>query len=152
MSATRPGYAGRADKTKAYKECAMRLTVHHGADVLPVWLDSLNKLLASDGFNPAQFRHLGEWHLATFNDRIVGLAISDGEELRYFAVRDVTRRRGVGEYLLNETLSWMHAQGCSQAILSIHAVRQEERDGLAAFLLKHGFQRNGERFLKTLNR
>ena len=44
----------------------MRLTVHHSAELLPYWLDSLNKLLASDGFNPAQFRHLGEWHLATF--------------------------------------------------------------------------------------
>ena len=129
----------------------MRLTVHHSADILPYWLDSLNKLLAIDHLNRDKLLHAGQWHIATFNDRIVGLAISQGEEIIYLAVRDVTRRRGVGKYLLDETLAWMHHQGCSQAMISTHAARPEEQAGLGAFLLHHGFSRNGERFLHTFN-
>ena len=73
------------------------------------------------------------------------------EELIYFAVRDATRRRGVGQYLLTETLNWMRAEGCSQAMLSTHAARPEEHHALSAFLLHNGFIRNGERYLLPLN-
>ena len=89
----------------------MRLTVHHSAELLPYWLDSLNKLLASDGLNRDKLLNAGHWHVATFNDRVVGLAVTKDEELIYFAVRDATRRRGVGQYLLTETLNWMRTQG-----------------------------------------
>ena len=54
----------------------MRLTVHHSAELLPYWLDSLNKLLASDGLNRDKLLNAGHWHVATFNDRVVGLADS----------------------------------------------------------------------------
>ncbi len=130
----------------------MRLTVHHSADILPHWLDSLNKLLAADHLNRDKLLHAGQWHIATFNDRIVGLAITSDEEILYLAVRDVTRRRGVGKYLLSETLAWMQGKGCSQAMISTHAARPEEQAALSAFLLHHAFTRNGERFLHTLNR
>ena len=90
--------------------------------------------------------------MATFNDRIVGLAVTKDEELIYFAVRDATRRRGVGQYLLTETLNWMRAQGCSQAMLSTHAARPEEHHALAAFLLHDGFTPEGRRVLLPLNR
>ena len=103
----------------------MRLTVHHSAELLPYWLDSLNKLLATDGLNRDKLLNAGHWHVATFNDRIVGLAVTKDEELIYFAVRDATRRRGVGQYLLTETLNWMRSQGCSQAMLSTHAARPD---------------------------
>ena len=77
----------------------MRLTVHHSSELSPYWLDSLNKLLAADNLNHEQLLHAGHWHVATFNDRIVGLAVTRDEELVYFAVRDVTRRRGIGHDL-----------------------------------------------------
>ena len=89
----------------------MRLTVHHSAELLPYWLDSLNKLLATDGLNRDKLLNAGHWHVATFNDRVVGLAVTKDEELIYFAVRDATRRRGVGQYLLTETLNWMRTEG-----------------------------------------
>ena len=129
----------------------MRLTVHHSAELLPYWLDSLNKLLSADALNRDTLLHAGQWHVATFNDRVVGLAVTQDEEIIYFAVRDATRRRGVGQYLLSETLSWMQSQGCSQAMLSTHAARPEEHHALSAFLLHNGFTRNGERYLLTLN-
>ena len=129
----------------------MRLTIHHSADILPYWLDSLNKLLAPDNLDREKLLHAGQWHIATFNDRIVGLAITQEEEILYIAVRDATRRRGIGHYLLTETVAWMHAQGCSQALISTHAARQQEQPTLSTFLLHHGFTRNGERVLLTLN-
>ena len=129
----------------------MRLTVHHSAELLPYWLDSLNKLLSADALNRDKLLHAGQWHVATFNDRVVGLAVTQDEEIIYFAVRDATRRRGVGQYLLSETLSRMQSQGCSQAMLSTHAARPEEHHALSAFLLHNGFTRNGERYLLTLN-
>ena len=132
-------------------EFRMRLTVHHSIDLLPHWQDSLQKLLAADNLHRDQLLHVGHWHVATFNDRVVGLAITRDEEILYFAVRDVTRRRGIGQYLLSETLTWMHQAGCSQAMLSTHAARAEEHAALAAFLLHNGFQRNGERYLLPLN-
>jgi GNAT superfamily N-acetyltransferase len=128
----------------------MRLTVHHSAELQPDWLDSLNKLLAADSLNREKLLHAGHWHVATFNDRVVGLAVTKDEELIYLAVRDATRRRGVGQHLLNETLAWMRSQGCTQAMLSTHAARPEEHQALTAFLLHNGFTRNGQRFLLTL--
>ena len=74
----------------------MRLTVHHSHDVLPLWQESLSKLLQANKLTIEEAHTLGEWHVATFTDRVVGLAISNGNELRYFAVRDLTRRRGIG--------------------------------------------------------
>lgn len=129
----------------------MRLTVHHSADILPYWLDSLNKLLAPDNLDREKLLHAGQWHLATFNERVVGIAITQGDEIRYFAVRDATRRRGIGQYLLQETLHWMRNQGCRQALISTHAARPQEQPALSAFLLHFGFSRNGERYLHTLN-
>ena len=73
----------------------MRLTVHHSAELLPYWLDSLNKLLATDGLNRDKLLNAGHWHVATFNDRIVGLAVTKDEELIYFAVRDGPQKRQI---------------------------------------------------------
>ena len=51
-----------------------------------------------DNRDAAVLRAQGQWHLATFNNRVVGLAVTRDEELVYLAVRDITRRRGVGSY------------------------------------------------------
>ena len=113
----------------------MRLTIHHSADILPYWLDSLNKLLAPDNLDREKLLHAGQWHIATFNDRIVGLAITSDEEILYLAVRDVTRRRGVGQYLVEEVLrdnpeisSWRIADA-----------DVEDRGVMAAFMQALGF-------------
>ena len=105
----------------------MRLTVHHSAELLPYWLDSLNKLLASDGLNRDKLLNAGHWHVATFNDRVVGLAVTKDEELIYFAVRDATRRRGVGQYLLTETLLIRGKSRTIRRISSTHYLDRKDQ-------------------------
>ena len=43
----------------------MRLTVHHSAELLPYWLDSLNKLLSADALNRDKLLHaeIGRAHV-----------------------------------------------------------------------------------------
>jgi GNAT superfamily N-acetyltransferase len=117
----------------------MRLTVHHAHEVLPLWQESLSKLLQANQLTIEEAHTLGDWHLATFNDRVVGLAISNGSELRYFAVRDLTRRRGIGRYLLADTLRWLIAEGQQQVDINISSAIKTEQDGLQAFLRQAGF-------------
>jgi GNAT superfamily N-acetyltransferase len=117
----------------------MRLTVHHSHDVLPLWQESLSKLLQANKLTIEEAHTLGEWHVATFNDRVVGLAISKGSELRYFAVRDLTRRRGIGRYLLADTIRWLIAEGQQQVTTNISSVTETEQAGLQAFLRQAGF-------------
>jgi GNAT superfamily N-acetyltransferase len=117
----------------------MRLTVHHSHDVLPLWQESLSKLLQANKLTIEEAHTLGEWHVATFNDRVVGLAISKGSELRYFAVRDLTRRRGIGRYLLADTIRWLIEEGQQQVNMNISSVTEAEQAGLQAFLRQAGF-------------
>jgi GNAT superfamily N-acetyltransferase len=128
----------------------MRLTVHHSHDVLPIWQESLNKLLQSHKLTISDAHALGEWHLATFNDRAVGLAITQGSALRYFAVRDLTRRRGIGRYLLADTLHWLITEGQSQVKINVSSVDEIEQAGLQAFLRQAGFQAKDADWTLTL--
>ncbi len=121
----------------------MRLTIHHSSSLETDWHHSLAALLAPDGWEPAALESQGQWHLATFNNRVVGLAVTRGDTLVYLAVRDITRRRGVGSHLLSQTLAWLRAQGQPQAILSLATVRAEEQAGLIAFLAQAGFEQQG---------
>jgi len=63
----------------------------------------------------------------------------NGSELRYFAVRDLTRRRGIGRYLLADTIRWLIAEGQQQVNMNISAVTETEQAGLQAFLRQAGF-------------
>ncbi len=121
----------------------MRLTVHHSHDILPIWQDSLSKLLQANHLTVEKAQTLGDWHLATFNDRVVGLAITQGETLCYFAVRDLTRRRGIGRYLLADTIRWLIKQQQQQVSIDLSNVDAAEQDGLQAFLRQAGFHANG---------
>ena len=124
----------------------MRLTVHHSHEVLPLWQDSLGKLLATHQLTIDAAHALGDWHLATFNDRVVGLAISEGDNLRYFAVRDLTRRRGIGRYLLADTIRWLIEQGQQQITMDLGNVDAQELAGLQAFLRQAGFYAEGNQW------
>jgi len=127
----------------------MRLTIYHDPQILPQWQDSLSKLLAADGLTRARLPS-GHHHLAIFNDRVVGLAVSQGEQLIYLSVRDLTRRRGVGHYLLGETLAWQRQQGETCAWLSQCGLTHAALASLAPFLLAEGFQRQADRWLRVL--
>ncbi len=121
----------------------MRLTVHHSHDVLPLWQESLGKLLQANQLTIEQALALGDWHLATFNDRVVGLAITQGNQLCYFAVRDLTRRRGIGRYLLADTIRWLIAQQQQNVIINLNKADATEQGGLEAFLRQAGFHADG---------
>ncbi len=128
----------------------MRLTVHHSHEVLPLWQESLSKLLQTNQLTIDTARTLGDWHLATFNDRVVGLAISQGDDLRYFAVRDLTRRRGIGRYLLADTIRWLIEQGKQQVTMDLSKIDAQELVGLQTFLRQAGFHAEGNQWILSL--
>jgi len=109
------------------------LTAQDRLDLSKIWPESDPAILEST---------LDEDHrlyAAKFNDRLlaavkVTLTGSQGE-LEDFWVREVTRRRGVGSYLLEETL----AQNAAITRWWMADVGGEDREGLAAFMQKQGF-------------
>lgn len=127
----------------------MRLTIHHDPQIPPQWQDSLNKLLAADGLTPDNLP-AGHQHLAIFNDRVVGLAVSQDEQLAYLAVRDVTRRRGVGHYLLAQTRLWQRQHGSPRSWLSLVGLTEEAQESLLAFLIAEGFEQDTQGWHKPL--
>lgn len=128
----------------------MRLTVHHSQHVLPIWQNSLDKLLARHQLTEADAKALGNWHIATFNDRIVGLSITKENQIRYFSVRDITRRRGIGRYLLAETIRSLIAEQHHLIELDRNAVASDELESLDAFLLQAGFAKQENKWSLTL--
>lgn len=128
----------------------MRLTVHHSHEVLPLWQDSLSKLLQAHQLTIDTAHALGDWHLATFNDRVVGLAISQNDQLCFFAVRDLTRRRGIGRYLLADTLRKLIEQGQPRISIDLSQVAEHESAGLQAFLRQAGFYADGSQWYLDL--
>lgn len=117
----------------------MRLTVHHSHDIAPQWLQSLETLLAASHLTVDQALLLGDWHLATFNERVVGMAITRYDQLCFVAVRDITRRRGVGCYLIQQTLDWQRNHHVPQSWIDTVSVPDGERSGLENFLAAQGF-------------
>ncbi len=117
----------------------MRLTVHHSQSVLPIWQNSLEKLLATHQITIQDAQALGDWHLASFNERVVGLAITKDNKITYFSVRDITRRRGIGRYLMAETIRSLIEQQVTEIVIETSAVKADEFDGLNAFLTQAGF-------------
>lgn len=110
-----------------------RLTAQDRLDLNKIWPES----------DPAKVESmLDEQHrlyAAKFNDRLlaavkVTLKGSQGE-LRDFLVREVTRRRGVGSYLLEEVL----AQNANITQWWLTDAGVSDRQSAAAFMQKHGF-------------
>lgn len=117
----------------------MRLTVHHLTQ-LPEQHSAHAGLILQGQPLPAGQPLL----LATFNDRAVALAWHQGERIGFFAVRDLTRRRGVGSELLRQLQLHAKAQGLARLELDLAHAPAEEASGLAAFFSARGFeQRDG---------
>lgn len=110
-----------------------RLTAQDCLDLRKIWPES----------DPAKVeRELDENHrlyAAKFNDRLLAAVkvTLDGArgKLEDFSVREVTRRRGVGSYLLEEVL----AQNTAIAQWWLADASDEDRQGAAAFMQKQGF-------------
>ncbi|MFB9845911.1 acetyl-CoA sensor PanZ family protein [Oceanisphaera arctica] len=79
------------------------------------------------------------FYLATFNDKAVALAWRQQDRLDFIAVRDITRRRGIGRELLRQIRLEAKAAGLSRLDCNPAQAPEEQRAGLAAFLTSHGF-------------
>ncbi|WMC10373.1 acetyl-CoA sensor PanZ family protein [Oceanimonas pelagia] len=113
----------------------MRLTVHHLTE-LPERHRAHAELILQDHLLPEGQPFL----LATFNDRAVALAWRQGEHIGFFAVRDLTRRRGVGSELLRRLKEDAVAAGLTRLELDLARAPAGEAAGLAAFFTARGFE------------
>ena len=88
----------------------MRLTAKPLTQVSPALLQDLVKLPlpVTEQELPAWLAKADSVWVATFNQKTIGLLMMDesqtGHSLTYFGVREATRRRGVGSYLLQQAL------------------------------------------------
>ncbi|MDD6177046.1 MAG: acetyl-CoA sensor PanZ family protein [Succinivibrionaceae bacterium] len=117
----------------------MRLTVFHNEDPHPLWEHSLNKLIT-----PLTYKDLkkqGDVHTAVFNDGVVGISVSKENQIIYLKVRDITRRRGVGKYLIEETLKAI-LEDYDKVEINTDRFPVNEIDGLIYFLTMQGFQKD----------
>ncbi|OIN04773.1 acetyl-CoA sensor PanZ family protein [Oceanisphaera psychrotolerans] len=112
----------------------MRLTIH--------CLDQVPALHRHHADIILQGRPLPEqaiFYLATFNDKAVALAWRQQERLEFIAVRDITRRRGIGRELLRQIMLEASAAGLSRLDCNPAQAPAEQRAGLADFLTSQGF-------------
>ncbi len=119
----------------------MRLTIFHNENPHPLWENSLKKLITPLTFN--ELTATGDVHIAVFNDGVVGISLSKDDSITYLKVRDITRRRGVGKYLLEETINFI-AKDFDKAFIDTSKFPQEEQDGLIYFLEMEGFVKEND--------
>ena len=109
------------------------LTAQDRLDLAKIWPDADITALA----NSLDEHH--QLYAAKFNDRLlaaVHVHLHDTQgQLKAFMVREVTRRRGVGSYLLEEVL----AQNPAIGQWWIEDRGNEDRQALAMFMQKHRF-------------
>lgn len=120
----------------------MRLTVFHNHTPDALWEKSLGKLIAPLAYS--ELKKMGDVHTAVFNDGVVGISVSKNDSIVYLKVRDITRRRGVGKYLIEETCAFIIESGFSTVSFDIKSVPVNEQDGLIYFLGMQGFVQSPE--------
>lgn len=112
----------------------MRLTIHRLSQIPE--LHQAHVTLILEGVSlPEQV----EFYLATFNDRAVALAWRQQSDLQFIAVRDITRRRGIGQELLRQIKLDAKAVGLSQLNCDLAQAPALQQAGLSAFLQTQGF-------------
>lgn len=116
----------------------MRLTIHN-VNQIPEQ-HSAHVALILDGHPlPEQ----AEFYLATFNERAVALAWCEQQQLSFIAVRDITRRRGIGQELLRHLKQAAKAAGFTQLTCNTNQAAPAQQAGLVAFLQAQGFNERG---------
>ena len=112
----------------------MRLTIHrlnHIPDLQQAYVDPILQGRAL----PAQV----QFYLATFNEKAVALAWREQTAIAFIAVRDITRRRGVGQELLRHIKLDAKAVGISLLNCNPTQAPESQRAGLSDFLYSQGF-------------
>lgn len=120
----------------------MRLTIFHNTKPEPLWEHSLNKLISP--LSLKEIKLLGtDIHIAVFNDGVVGISASTENEITYLKVRDITRRRGVGKYLIEESCNFIFENSdYDDVFVNTKIFPIEEQDGAIYFLEMQGFVKN----------
>lgn len=137
----------------------MRLSAFSPQDVEPQLLLDLKKIyqavwpetaLTDDALTQLINQANPQLYVAMFNQRhIAAVQLVVTEQVAHFSelvVRDITRRRGVGKYLLTEVEKTAKSQGASQ-ICSENRAEFEEQ---SAFMQAMGYQLNGQHWSKNL--
>lgn len=130
----------------------MRLTIFDNPQIPILWQNSLNKLITP--YNYDDLLKLGDVHLAVFNDGVVGISITYQNTIRFIKVRDITRRRGVGRYLIQQTEKFIQSNVYNSVILT-PICEIEDNSILELFLYNSGYQKLGNDpsyFEKSLNK
>lgn len=112
----------------------MRLTIHRLEQIPTQHRHHVDIILQGRAL-PEQ----ADFYLATFNDRAVALAWREQERLDFIAVRDVTRRRGIGQELLRQIKSDAKTAGLSRLSCNPAQAPAAQQTELAAFLTSQGF-------------
>lgn len=118
----------------------MRLTVHRLTHIPEQYRHHVDLILQGHAL-PDQ----AMFYLATFNDKAVALAwlqhhkAQQTTQLDFIAVRDITRRRGIGQELLRQIKQDTHANGHPHISCPIQQTPGVQQDDLVAFLTSQGF-------------
>lgn len=116
----------------------MRLTVHH-LTALPAQQQHYVDLIVADRPLPSK----ADFYLATFNEKAVALAWRQQEQLQFIAVRDITRRRGVGQELVRQIKHDIAQKNLTTLTFCLSEAPQEQQPELATFLTGQGFNLQG---------
>ena len=112
----------------------MRLTIHRLSHIPELQQAYVNLILQGAAL-PAE----AQFYLATFNDKAVALAWREQTAMAFIAVRDITRRRGIGQELCRQIKLDAKAESLSQLHCHTDQAATAEQAGLVAFLQAQGF-------------
>ncbi|GAA3544365.1 acetyl-CoA sensor PanZ family protein [Zobellella aerophila] len=115
----------------------MRLTIHTLTQIPEQHKAHVDLILHSTP--DIQLPEQACFYLATFNDKAVALAWRQDDRLGYVAVRDLTRRRGIGRELLRHIKEDAKHSGLTRLRLDPAQASPANRPGLLAFLQEQGF-------------
>lgn len=112
----------------------MRLTVHR-LTAIPAQQQHYVDLIVVDHSLPSE----ADFYLATFNEKAVALAWRQQQQLQFIAVRDITRRRGVGKELVGQIKQDITQKNLTSLTFCLSTAPKERQSELATFLTQQGF-------------
>lgn len=120
----------------------MRLTIFHQQEPEELWKNSLFKIINQSNFQ--ELKNKANIHLAIFNDGTCGLSATIKNEIVFFEIRDITRRRGVGKYLMEKTIEYLvnTNEPKTPIIINLNIFPSKEKEIAKLFLFAQGFEQN----------
>ena len=137
----------------------MRLSVFHPETVNSQLLIDLKKIytpawsdtqLTDEALNALITQNQPSLYVAMFNQRHIAAAQltieANQARVNNFVVRDLTRRRGVGKYLLAQLEATAQQQGAAE----ISVILSETEQAFSGFLVAMGYQKQEGKWCKAL--